>query len=135
MKFKKGKRVYWPGTSGQNSDSGVMVRLYENSWYDDDLVWVKWDSDGEENHIRLEELEEEKSKKSKWKPFDKSDSSLYGIWIMVVDEGFRPTILKVVDEFGYEDDGDEEYNNWSGWNPTHWRHLPKLPDGTQYKED
>lgn len=81
----------------------------------------------------IPEVEVVKKKKSAWNNFDPKDKSLHGKSIMVVKEGFRPAVITPVDEYSYEDDDDEK-QLYEYWNPTHWRKIPKLPDGTRYKD-
>ena len=60
-------RVYWPGTDVVPADHGVIVPYstymggVSTTFLDEDSgrysVWVKWDSDGEIQHIGLDEVE------------------------------------------------------------------------------
>ena len=71
--------------------------------------------------------------KSKWKQFDKKDKSLYGKYIVVVEEGCLPVTICPIDEMSYYD-CDDEMQSYAGWDITHWRKLPKGPCGKRFKD-
>lgn len=61
-----GTRVYWPGTDVTPADHGVIVphsimggvsTTFWDEWNGRYKVWVKWDSDGNIQHIDLDEVE------------------------------------------------------------------------------
>lgn len=53
-----GVRVYWPGNSWSDPDSGTITMYDENVpdsfWSGTDSVWVRWDSDDDLAHIHLD---------------------------------------------------------------------------------
>lgn len=58
--IKDGMRVYWDGGDYLSPDSGTVLLNYKDRYeLPYNSVWVKWDSDGEILHAKVEDLSAE----------------------------------------------------------------------------
>lgn len=66
--FKLGDRVYWPGGEGFGiADLGTISKVDDEVFFEDECgwnVWVKWDFDGEYNHIDVNSIQHKHPKQN-----------------------------------------------------------------------